>query len=185
MGDYSVLDTLDYQVGQAKMWKNCNYMFKCEGDSQRFVVTQATTDLHTWHLKLMNGLRFEVKDNWRPPVTVSNARVIQMVNAVARRGADELNNRPPPTGQSASQLPGGEPQTEVFQVTSLVRCHCSICSFNDAMLVVNATVIFQQRLKNERGEDANAAIVEIDKVRDDSTYPNQLPMFQSYMPEQL
>lgn len=129
MGDFSVLGTWNYEVGEDNMWEECNYIFKCEGHRQRFVITQATTNLHAWHLTLMNDIRFEVKDGWRPPARVSNEHVRQMINSVARQGADELNNRAPPTGESASQLPGGEPRTEVFQVTNLVRYHCSICSF--------------------------------------------------------
>ncbi|MDI1489946.1 MAG: hypothetical protein OHK93_001145 [Ramalina farinacea] len=161
MGDYSVKGTWDYQVGEDNMWEECNYIFKCEGHRQRFVITQATTNLHAWHLMLMNDIRFEVKDSWRPPAVVSNEHVRQMINTVARQGADELNNRAPPTGPAASQLPGGEPRTEVFQVTSL------------------------QRLKNERNEDANAAIVEIDTDANSPYYPNQLALFEIYPPKKL
>lgn len=53
------------------------------------------------------------------------------------------------------------------------------------MLVANATAFFQQRLKNERNEDANAAIVEIDTDANNPSYPNQLALFEIYPPKKL
>lgn len=131
---------------------------------------------------LMNNTSFDVKENHEIP---DDERVKQMINAVAGLGAEEITHRPAQTGRSASQLPGGEPPTDVFEVRSLVRCTCFICSSRNASLMANATMFLQRRLQNPRGEAVNAAIVEIDKVASDLPLPNQLGLFKYHPPEKL
>ena len=47
MEPYAVKFTDDSLVGEPGMWADCNYIYKCEGEWQRFLIMQATTDLRT------------------------------------------------------------------------------------------------------------------------------------------